>query len=134
MPWFEIGGELFETEYGLITEKEVFEALDDMTAFYILSEGNFDEIRLHKLERIGMAAAHETLQHSVRTGLGIGAGIASIVPGPAGAPVRKSVGVLASVLELAMASSTTDAYMRSQVKKEIKRRVDRERAKEEGRV
>jgi len=134
LPWFEIGGKLFETEYGPITEKEVFEALDDMTAFYILSEGNFDEIRLQKLETIGMASAHETLQRAVRTSLGVGAGIASLIPGPAGAPTRKTVGVLTGILEYAIGSNTTDAYMRSKIKKEIKRRVERERDKQEGRI
>jgi len=133
MPWFEIGGKLFETEYGPITEKEVFEALDDMTAFYILSEGNFDEIRLQKLEQIGMASAHETLQRTVRSGMGIGAGIASVIPGPGGNAARKSIGVLTGILEYAMFSSTTDAYMRSQIKREIKRKFDRELARQEGR-
>lgn len=126
MPFFEISGEIFETEYGPITEKEVFEAIDDMTAFYILSEGDFSDIRLAKLEEIGMAAAHESLRRSVRSGIGIVALPISAIPGPHGTVARKTVSVATGVLELAMGSNTADAYMRAQVKKEIRRRFDKQ--------
>jgi len=133
LPFFEIGGKLFETEYGPITEKEVFDALDDMTAFYILSEGNFDDVKLGNLERIGMASAHETLQSITRSGMGIGLLGSSLVPPPYGAPVRKTIGLTAAMLEYVVGSSTVDAYMRHQIRQRIKREVDRQRAEEEGR-
>ena len=82
MPFFEISGEIFETEYGPITEKEVFEAIDDMTAFYILSEGDFSDVRLQRFEEIAMDAAHRSLRKSVRSGVGV-------VDDGAGAPPRR---------------------------------------------
>jgi len=133
MPWFEIGGELFETEYGSITEKEVFEAIDDMTAFYILSEGNFDEVRLHNLERIGMEAAHASAQRAVAAGVTAGLIASSLVPGPLGGTARKTVGIVTAGLELLVNSQTADAYMRSKIKKEIRSRAARARENQEGR-
>jgi len=125
MPFFEISGELFETDYGPITEKEVFEAIDDMTAFYILSEGNFSDIRLKAAEESVMAGAHETLQRITDTAVGISLGITSLVPDPLGAPVRKSVGLFGGGLRLATGSQTVDALMRRRVKAEIRDRVRR---------
>ena len=133
MPFFEISGEIFETEYGPITEKEVFEAIDDMTAFYILSEGDFSDVRLQSLEDIGMEAAHRSLKKSVRSGIGIIALPISAIPGPHGKLARKTVSSATAILELAMGSNTADAYMRSQVKKEIRDRVRKEVARQEGR-
>jgi len=133
MPFFEISGEIFETEYGPITEKEVFEAIDDMTAFYILSEGDFSDIRLAKLEEIGMAAAHESLRKSVRSGIGIVALPISAIPGPGGTVARKTVSTATAILELVMGSNTVDAYMRAQIKKEIRDRVQKDIARQEGR-
>ena len=134
MPFFEISGEIFETEYGPITEKEVFEAIDDMTAFYIMSEGDFTDIRLVKLEEIGMAAAHESLRKSVRSGIGIVALPISALPGPHGAVARKVLSTATAILEYGMGSNTADAYMRSQIKKEIRDRVRKEIARQEGRT
>jgi len=138
MPFFEISGELFETEYGPITEKEVFEALDDMTAYYILSEGNFSDLRLKAAEEKVMATAHETLERITNTALGIGLGLTSLVPGPMGAPVRKSIGLFAGGLRLATGSQTVDALMRRRVKAEIRYMVLRKeialrKAQQEGR-
>jgi hypothetical protein len=133
MPFFEISGEIFETEYGPITEKEVFEAIDDMTAFYILSEGDFSDVRLQRLEEIGMEAAHRSLRKSVRSGVGVVALPISLIPGPGGLLARKTTSAITSILELGMGSNASDAYMRSQVKKEIRDRVRKEVARQEGR-
>ncbi|AXH78648.1 MAG: OmpA/MotB protein [Circular genetic element sp.] len=95
-----------------------------MTAFYILSEGDFSGVRYQNLERIAMASAHETLQRVTNTGLGVGFGISSIVPGPLGAPVRKTLGIFAGGVRLVTGSKAVDAYMRKEVKKEIRRRFD----------
>jgi len=123
MPFFEIGGEVFETEYGPITEKEVFEAIDDMTAFYILSEGDFSDFKLKAAEDKIMGIAHETMERVVNTSLGIGLGISSLVPGPMGGPVRKSIGLFAGGVRLVTGSETVDALMRRQVKQELRRKV-----------
>ncbi len=133
MPFFEISGEIFETEYGPITEKEVFEAIDDMTAFYILSEGDFSDVRMAQLEEIAMSAAHETLRRSVRSGIGIVALPISVIPGPGGTVARKTVSSATALLELVMGSNTVDAYMRSKIKKEIRDRVQKDVARQEGR-
>jgi len=133
MPFFEISGEIFETEYGPITEKEVFEAIDDMTAFYILSEGDFSDVRLQRLEEIAMDAAHRSLRKSVRSGVGVVALPISAIPGPGGFLARKTTSAITTVLELGMGSNAADAHMRSQVKKEIRRRVQLEVARQEGR-
>ncbi len=133
MPFFEISGEIFETEYGPITEKEVFEAIDDMTAFYILSEGDFSDVRMAQIEEIAMSAAHETLRRSVRSGIGIVALPISVIPGPGGAVARKTVSSATALLELVMGSNTVDAYMRSKIKKEIRDRVQKDVARQEGR-
>ena len=134
MPFFEIGGKIFETEYGPITEKEVFEAIDDMTAFYILSEGDFSDVRYQNLERIAMQAARETLEHSINTGVGVGLGISSLVPGPLGAPIRKTTGLLAAGLRTIGGSKAVDAAMRKQIKHQIRLEMKKQRAREEGRA
>ena len=125
MPFFEISGKIFETEYGPITEKEVFEAIDDMTAFYILSEGDFSDVRLARMEEHAVATAKATGEHIVRSTIGAISLPISVIPGPMGGVARKTVAVTAFGLELLLASNTHDAYLRSQIKKEIKRRVDR---------
>ncbi|AXH79475.1 MAG: hypothetical protein [Circular genetic element sp.] len=106
-----------------------------MTAFYILSEGDFSDVHYQNFERIAMASAHETLQHAVNTGLGIGLGLSSLVPGPLGSPVRKTIGVFAGGVRAFTGSSTADAIMRKRVKESIRNRVIKEElARQQGRA
>ena len=137
MPYFEMKGHIFETEYGPITEMDVFEAIDDMTAMYILSEGDFSDVRIRAAEDKIVAHAHDVFERQVNSALGIGLGISSLVPAPMGAPVRKAVGLFAGGVRLVTGSKTVDAEMRRRVKHELKREVakqqERERRRNQGR-
>ena len=133
MPFFEISGRIFETEYGPITEKEVFEAIDDMTAFYIMTGGDFTDFDSEAVDKITQIA-HDKLESIVNMSLGIGLGISSLVPGPAGVPVRKGVSLIATGLKWAASSQTLDAAMRRRIMFEVRReRAKAIRAQEEGR-
>ena len=105
LPFFEIGGQVFETEYGPITEKEVFEAIDDMTAFYIMTQGDFSGFDSGSVDKITQIA-HDKFESIVNMSLGVGLGLSSLVPGPAGVPVRKGIGILATGIKWVSGSET----------------------------
>jgi len=133
MPFFELGGKIFETEYGPITEKEVFEAIDDMTAFYIMTRGDFSDFDSQAVDKITQIA-HDKLESIINMSVGVGLGISSLVPGPAGTPVRKGLGIFVSGLKWAANSETVDAAMRRRIMYEVRiERAKAMRAQEEGR-
>jgi len=133
MPFFELGGKIFETEYGPITEMNVIDAIDDMTAMYIITDGNFDGLYDGAIDKITQIA-HDRFESILNMSLGIGLGLSSLVPGPAGIPVRKGVGVLATGMQWVAGSSSLDAAMRRRVKYEVMREhAKQQRAIEEGR-
>ena len=56
MPFFELGGKIFETEYGPITEMDVIDAIDDMTAMYIITQGDFSGFDPNAVDKITQIA------------------------------------------------------------------------------
>ena len=133
MPFFEIGGKLFETEYGPITEMDVIDLIDDMTAMYIITKGDFSGFDPNAVDKITQIA-HDKFESILNLSLGVGLGLSSLVPGPAGIPVRKGVGVLATGMQWIAGSSSLDAAMRRRVKYEVMRlHAKQQRAIEEGR-
>ena len=132
MPWFEIGGKLFETEYGPITEMDVIDAIDDMSAMYIISGGDFNGIDPNAVDKITQIA-HDKLQSIVDGALGVGLGLSSLVPGPAGPIVRRATGGFAVGMRYVTNSSALDAAMRRRVLYEVKRRQAMQQRALEGR-
>jgi len=133
MPFFELGGKIFETEYGPITEMDVIDAIDDMTAMYIISKGDFSGVDPNAVDKITQIA-HDKFESILNMSLGVGFGISSLVPGPAGIPVRKGVGIFAGGMQWIAGSSSLDAAMRRRVKYELAREyAKQQRAIEEGR-
>lgn len=132
MPFFEISGKIFETEYGPITEMDVIEAVDDMTAMYIITKGDFSDIPTGSVDKITKHAKDE-FERNLNMSLGVGLGISSLIPGPAGPLVRKGLGGFAATLQYLANSQALDAYTRMKVKQELRKEYAKIQAREEGR-
>ena len=133
MPFFELGGKIFETEYGPINEMHILDALDDMTAMYVITGGNFDGLYDGAVDKITQIA-HDRFESVLNMSLGIGLGLSSVVPGPAGIPVRKVISGFATGAKWFAGSSTLDAAMRRQAKHELKKKYARIQMKEQRRI